>query len=58
MATKSIYKNITVKNKRFGHALISALESAKKKKAKDVQLSRTFTEAKKNQIKDIFEGNK
>lgn len=58
MATKSIYKNINVKDKKFGHALISALENAQNKKAKDVQLSRTFSEANKRQLEDIFKENK
>ena len=58
MATKSIYKNISVKNKDFGRALISALENAHKKQAKDVQISRSFSEASKAQIKEIFGENK
>ncbi|MBQ2663787.1 MAG: hypothetical protein IJG16_06525 [Clostridia bacterium] len=54
MATKSIYKNISVKNRSFCRTLVSALENAQKKKAKDVQLSRTFSEVKNEDIKSIF----
>ncbi len=58
MATKSIYKNINIKDKAFCRALVSALENAQNKKAKDVEYTRTFSEAKGEQIKEMFEENK
>lgn len=58
MATKSIYKNVTVTDKSFGRALISALESAEKKKTKKVDIKKPFSEATKEQIKEIFGENK
>lgn len=33
MATKSIVKNVDVKDKQLGHALVAALEAATQKKA-------------------------
>ena len=44
MATKSILKNVDIKDKKLGKSLVIALENAAGKHAKDVQLSRTFGE--------------
>lgn len=54
MATKSIYKNINVKDKGLGHALVLALQNTQKTKTKDVCITRTFSEPPKEKIKDIF----
>lgn len=40
MATSSIYTNVKIKNKKDCEKLITALEHAKGKKAKEVVLSR------------------
>lgn len=54
MATKSILKNIDIRERRMGRAIISALEESKNKKAKEVALSRICREVKGKKIKDIF----
>lgn len=54
MATKSILKNIDIKDRKMGRAIISALENSKNKKSKNVVLSRTCVEVKGEKIKDIF----
>lgn len=54
MATKTITKNIDIRDKRLGKSLIVALEHASGKKAKDVTISRTCADASNETIKDIF----
>ncbi len=54
MATKSILKNIDIKDRRMGRAIISALENAEGKKSKQVIMSRTFKEIKGDKIKSLF----
>ncbi|MEA1959965.1 MAG: hypothetical protein U9N81_01515 [Bacillota bacterium] len=54
MATKSIYKNVVIKDKRLSKNLLSALENAQNKGSKDVQLSKSYREIKKSQIKELF----
>lgn len=54
MATKSIIKNIDIKDKRMCQAFISAIENAENKHSKEVSLSRSFTEIKGDKIKELF----
>jgi len=54
MATKSIFKNIVIKNKTLSKKLVLALENAKEKGSKHVVLSKSYHEVKKCQIKDIL----
>lgn len=54
MATKSILKNIDIKDRKMGRAIVSALENSKNKKSKDVVLSRTCEEVKGEKIKLLF----
>lgn len=54
MATKSILKNIDIKEKRMGRSIILALENAEGKKEKEVKLSRSCREIKGSKIKDLF----
>lgn len=54
MATKSIFKNIVIKDRSLSRKLVLALENAKGKSSKHVVLSKSYHEAKKGQIKDIF----
>lgn len=54
MATKSILKNIDIKERRMGRSIILALENAEGKKEKEVKLSRSCKEIKGSKIKDIF----
>ncbi len=54
MATKSILKNVDIKDKKLGKALIIALENASGKHAKDVTLSRTYEDVKGDRLKSIL----
>lgn len=54
MATKSIYKNVVIKDARLSKNLVSALENAQKKASKNVKLSKSCREIKKEQVKEIF----
>ncbi|MDD3892880.1 MAG: hypothetical protein PHE03_11330 [Bacteroidales bacterium] len=54
MATKSILKNIDIRERRMGRALILALEKSEAKEGKEVELSRICREIKGEKIKDIF----
>jgi hypothetical protein len=54
MATKSILKNVDIKDRKLGKSLVVALESAAGKKAKKVTLSRTYSDIHGEKIKDIL----
>ncbi len=54
MATKSILKNVDIKDKKLGKALILALENAAEKESKEVELSRTYEDAKGEKLRSIF----
>lgn len=54
MATKSILKNVDIKSPKLGKSLVVALENASGKKTKNVTLSRTYSEAHGEKLKDIF----
>ncbi|MBD5478675.1 MAG: hypothetical protein HDR14_05180 [Lachnospiraceae bacterium] len=54
MATKSILKNVDIKDKKLGKSLVIALENAAKKQAKDVQLSRTYEDVKGDKLRNIL----
>lgn len=54
MATKSILKNVDIKDKKLGKSLVIALENAAGKRAKDVQLSRTYEDVRGDKMRRIF----
>lgn len=54
MATKSILKNITIKNKSDCKNLLNALNNADNKINKDVDNSKNFTEILGNDIVKMF----
>lgn len=54
MATRSILKNIVVKDRKFCHSLISALEHSKDQKGKEVKLTRQVRNLDKDDIIKIF----
>lgn len=54
MATKSILKNINIKEKKLGKSLVIALENAAGKHSKDVQLTRTYEEVQSDKLRMIF----
>lgn len=57
MATNSIYKNVIIKNSQLSKDFVAALENAQNKNSKDVKLSKSCREIKKDQIKTIFGDN-
>lgn len=54
MATKSILKSVDIKDKKLGKSLVIALEKAADKHAKNVQLSRTYEDAKGDKLRSIL----
>ncbi len=54
MATKSILKDIDIREKHMGRKLVNALENAKGKHSKVVEFSRACSTIKKGQIKELF----
>ncbi len=58
MATKSILKSIVVKDKKSSSSLVNALESAKGKRAKTVNFSKSVRTADDEMIKKMFGENK
>lgn len=54
MATKSILKNITLKNKKSCQNFASALEQAHKKHSVTVKMSKRTEDIKRDQIKAFF----
>ena len=54
MATKSILKNVVIKDKKSCSSLVNALESAKGKRAKEVIYSRSVRTADDEMIKKMF----
>ena len=58
MATKSILKDIYIRDKVNAHKLINALENASKKSSKDVTLKKKYSEVRGEDIKKFFGGSK
>lgn len=54
MATKSILKNVDIKDKQLGHTLVTALETATQKKGKRTNIRSPFREAKKEDVRSLF----
>lgn len=57
MATKSILKNVYIKDRRTARRLVSALENASGKSSQIVALSRSTKDLDKDEIQKIFGGN-
>lgn len=57
MATKSMLKNIDIKDTKLAHQLILALENASSKQSKNVTLSRTYQDVRGEKIKEVFGRN-
>lgn len=55
MATKSILKNIDIKDKKPSKSLVIALEKAAEKHAKDIQLSRTYEDIHGDKLRSILQ---
>ena len=58
MATKSIMKNVTIKDRKSALALANALDSANRRKSVDVSFSRSVREASREDIAKIFKDQK
>lgn len=54
MATKSIFKNITIKDRQLGRRLIDALEHAQTPKPDPVIIKKKVRELTRAEIRDIF----
>lgn len=54
MATKSILKNVDIKDKKLGKSLVLALENAANKRCKTVQLSRTYEDIRGEKLRKIL----
>lgn len=54
MATKSILKNVDIKDKKLGKQLVIALENASSKSSKQVTLSRTYQDIRGEKIKEVL----
>lgn len=54
MATKSILKTIHIKKRRSALSLVRALEHARGKTAADVIMSKSYSEASKDEIEKMF----
>ena len=55
MATKSILKDVNIKDRRLAHTFIDALDAAKKKQFESAQISRNCTDLSGDKINDFFE---
>ncbi len=54
MATKSFYKNVIINNKTNCRTLVSALETAKAKKDKEINVSKDVSTIRKSELKEFF----
>lgn len=54
MATKSFYKNITISDRNSCRDLVSALETAKRRKDKQIKFSQEVSTIKRNDVKEFF----
>ncbi len=55
MATKSLLKNVDIKDKKLGKSLVIALEHASNKRTAEVQLSRTYEDVRGEKLRRIFD---
>lgn len=54
MATKSFLKNVTMKNKKQTLQLLQALEESHNKKSVEVEFSRSYVTATKEDVRKMF----
>jgi len=57
MATKSILKDVKIKDKQLAHTFIAALDQAENSKYKTVQITRECKELTGDKIKEFFSKN-
>lgn len=58
MATKSILKDVKIRDKQLAHTFIEALSQAESSKYKPVQMTRECIELTGDKIKEFFGKNK
>lgn len=54
MATSSIFRNVSIRNKHLAKGLLRALESAQKRKPKEHAISKPYVEVKGEDIKKVL----
>lgn len=54
MPTKSILKNILIKDKRSGKQLVTALETASQEQTKEIHLKGTYEDARGDKLRSIL----
>ena len=54
MATSSIFRNVSIRDKHLAKGLLRALESAKKRNPKEHTISKPCTEVKGDDIKKVL----
>lgn len=57
MATKSISKNVKIKDRQHAHLFVSALDQAKQNKYKSIQITCEHIELTGDKIKEFFGKN-
>lgn len=57
MATKSILKNVDIRDPKLAKSLVVALENATERRGKNVVLNRTYSDIRGQKIHEIF-GNR
>lgn len=55
MTTKTILKNINIRNKRSARSFVNVLEKAKSGENKEIKLDKEFRNVKQNEIKHLFQ---
>lgn len=55
MATKSILKDVNIKEKKLAHTFILALDNARNKQHEQTLVSRKYTELSGEKIKEFFD---
>ncbi len=54
MATKTIMNDVVIKSKPLAHGFVSALENAKGKTSKEIELDRKVYEIKGQALREMF----
>lgn len=54
MATKSILKNVDIKDKNLGKSLVVALENAAGKHTKEITLSKAYEDVRGDKLRSIL----
>lgn len=54
MATKSILKNVNIKDKRLGRNFVNALEKAQSTENTEIKSEKKFSYVQKDEIKELF----